>query len=217
MHDSETAEYKKHLNSLTNRELVKMADGAGIDIPSDPDRILIIRELLDSKLDEEIPQDHLTEKPNPETAELPRQYHITYLEVLPRDPQWVYVFWEIKAQDRERYEGDPRFEGYALKALERKTNIEKPTEYDFTDSFFVPVNPEDNSRYLGFPRSGDFRIALWLRGFETSLIVSRIFTLPRFLNSPGNEAYLARPLIRLSGAADFAILRDAEKVSHCRV
>ena len=216
MHDSETAEYKKHLNSLTNRELVKMADGAGIDIPSDPDRILIIRELLDSKLDEEIPQDHLTEKPNPETAELPRQYHITYLEVLPRDPRWVYVFWEIKALDRERYESDPRFEGYALKALECQTGPGKSAENNFKEAFTVPVNPEDNSWYLGFPRSGIFRIALWLQGLETSLIVSRIFTLPRFLNSPENETFLARPLIRLSGAADLAVLRDAEKVSHCR-
>ena len=217
MLDSETSEYKSYLNSLTTRELVKLADGAGIDIPSDLDRIFIIRELLDNKLDEESSQEILIGKPNLVTAELPRQYHITYLEVLPRDPQWVYVFWEIKAQDRERYEGDPRFEGYALKALERKASTERPTEYGFTDSFFVPVNSGDNSRYLGFPRSGDFRIALWLRGFETSLIVSRIFTLPRFLNSPGNEAYLDRPLIQLSGAADFAILRDAEKVSHCRV
>jgi hypothetical protein len=214
MLDSETAEFKTYLNSLTTRELVKMADEAGIDIPPDLERIFIIRELLDTKLDEGKPAEILIEKPNLKTAELPRQYHISYLEILPRDPQWVYVFWEIKPQDREKFESDPRFEGYALKALEQKTGREKSKENEFTESFTVPVDPDDNSWYLGFPRSGVFRIALWLLGFNTPLIVSRTFTLPRFLNSHGNEEYLARPLIRLSGAADFAVLRDAETISY---
>ena len=212
----EFSEYKTHLNSLTTRDLVKLADQAGIDIPPELDRIFIIRELLDNEIDNRRPEESLDEKPNQVTAELPRQYHITYLEVLPRDPQWVYVFWEIRAQDRERFEREPRFDGYALKALERKKQ-QSSLESSFSELFSVPIKPEDNSWYLGFPKDGVFRIALWVEGLNASLVFSRVFTFPRFLNSPENEEYLARPLIQLSGAADFEILRDAEKASRSRV
>ncbi|MCL1814510.1 MAG: DUF4912 domain-containing protein [Treponema sp.] len=212
------AEYKIYLNSLTTRDLIKLADRAGIDIPPDLDRTFIIRELLESRIDNDNDNDNdnvlefLDEKSSLATAELPRQYHITYLEILPRDPQWVFVFWEIKAQVREHFERDPRFEGYALKAYVRKCS-----ENTFVESFTVPVKKEDNSRYLGFPNGGIFRIALWVQGIETSLIVSRIFSLPRFLNNPENDEYLTRPLIRLSGAADFSVLRDAEKIPRSRL
>ena len=52
MLDHQTAEeYKAFLKSLTTRELQKLADSAGIDIPPDLDRIFIIRELLDDFFD----------------------------------------------------------------------------------------------------------------------------------------------------------------------
>ena len=209
MFDLETPE---HLKRLTTRELIKLADQAGIEIPPDLDRIFIIRELLDNVYDAEAPLEVLAEKPNLKTAQLPEQYHITYLEVLPRDPQWVHVFWEIKAQDRERLEADSRFEGYALKILECKTK-----DGNFTESFTVPVKPEDNSRYLGLSGGKIFRIALWAQGLDTLVILSRSFALPRSLNSAENEAYISHPLIKLSGAEDMAVLRNADRISHNRL
>ena len=230
MFDRETTEYKTYLESATTKELLKMADQAGISIPPDLDRIFIIRELLDNMLDEDsVPYSSSIMKMQPslqtgdmsplalKTAALPEQYHITYLEVLPRDPQWVYIFWEIKAMDRERYEADPRFEGYALKALENKKNYEtclkKYKDSDFTESFTVPVGKEDDSWYLGFPSPGLFRIVLWVRGINSSIIISRPFVLPPFLNSLYNKSHLASPLIELSGVSDFSVLRSAERES----
>ena len=216
MLESETTEYKAFLESITTRELVKLADKAGIDIPPDLDRFFIIRELLDNVLDEAAPIKALLEKPSLKTVSLPLHYHITYMEVLPRDPQWVYVFWEIKAQDRERYEIDPRFEGYVLKALENKNhgenNLEKCRDSDFIESYTVPVGKDDNSWYLGFTGAGIFRVALCVQGLNISLVLSPPFVLPRFLNSPGNEEYLTRPLIQLSGVSDFTILKTADRV-----
>ena len=238
MLDSETAKYKTFLESSTTKELIKLADQAGITIPPDLDRIFIIRELLDSVLDEETFSKPFFEKHNTsmkndsdtsitsnssfhvKTVSLPLQYHITYLEVLPRDPQWVYVFWEIKAQDRERYEADPGFEGYSLKALENKKSHENSTENckdgDFTESFTVPVGKEDNSWYLGFPSCGMYRIALWARGLNIMLVLSRPFVLPTFLNNRENSNYLTSPLIQLSGVSDFSVLRSADRVSYNR-
>ena len=244
MLESEAAKYKTYLESITTRELVKLADKAGISTPPNLDRIFIIRELLDNALDEETPaapfskitpytenesytpDSDTAELPvpveevsshSPKTASLPLQYHITYLEVLPRDPQWVYVFWEIKAQERERYEADTRFEGYALKALENKKSTDLSAtnckDSDFTESFSVTVGKEDNSWYLGFPSGGVYRVALWIRGLNTTLIASRPFVLPKFLNSPGNKNLLTFPLIKLSGVSDFSVLRSTDRVS----
>jgi hypothetical protein len=128
------------------------------------------------------------------------------MEVLPRDPLWVYVCWELKAQDRERYEADSHFEGYALRAMEERNGA-------FIESFTVPVGTEDNSWYLGFSESGTFRVGLWVMGLNVCPVMSRTFTLPRFINSPGNEEILERPLNRLSGAADFNILKDRRRFS----
>jgi len=201
-------EYKAKLASLTTRELVKLADQSGIDITPGVDRFYIIRELLDNSFEEpsEEGEEPPAEKPDIKTVTLPKQYHINYIEALPRDPQWVYVCWELKAQDREHYEADENFEGYALRAMEEKNGA-------FTESFTVPVGMEDNSWYLGFNGGGSFRIGLWIVGLNICPIISRTFTLPRFINSPGNEEILERPLNRLSGAADFKILKDRRRFS----
>jgi hypothetical protein len=204
-------EYKANLAGLTTRELVKLADQSGIDLPPGFDRLFIIRELLENTFEEPSEEETPADKPDIKavdlrTAALPRQYQITYMEVLPRDPQWAYVCWELKAQDRERYEADCHFEGYALRAMEEKNGV-------FIESFTVPVGTEDNSWYLGFPGSGSFRIGLWVRGLNVCPVMSRAFTLPRFINSPGNEEIFEQPLNRLSGAADFDILRDRRRFS----
>jgi hypothetical protein len=200
-------EYKANLASLTTRELIKLADQSGIELSPGVDRLFIIRELLENTfeepLEEEPPAD---EKPDIKTVTLPKQYQITYMEALPRDPQWVYVCWELRAQDREHYEADYNFEGYALRAMEEKNGV-------FVESFTVPVGLEDNSWYLGFTGGGSFRIGLWIMGLNICPVMSRTFTLPRFINSPGNEEILERPLNRLSGAADFSVLKDQRRLS----
>ncbi|MDR2211924.1 MAG: DUF4912 domain-containing protein [Spirochaetaceae bacterium] len=205
----EAAEFKLYLESLTTRELFTMADAGGIDLPPDLDRPFIIRELLDAEFDEDVSQP-LSEVPEFTTAPLPRQYHITYLEVLPRDPQWVYAFWEIKAQDKENCERSSRFDGYELRIMELLSL--KPVE-----SFVIPVGTEDNSWYLNFPpKEGMFRLELRARGLPGALAVSRSFILPRFLNGPGNRDILSCPLLWLSGAEDLIILRNTDGISRFR-
>jgi hypothetical protein len=210
MAGEETARFRSYLENLTTQELIKLADHSGIDIPPELDRLFIIRELLENKFEEDL-SEPLLERPDLVTASLPKQYHITFLEVLLRDPQWAYVFWEIKAQDREHYEHLPQFEGYELRILEIK-------ESKVFESFTVSVGMEDNSWYLGFPpRGGTFQVALWVKEPALVLASSRPFVLPRFLNGPGSEEILAKPLVQLSGAEDFAVLRTADRFSRLRL
>jgi hypothetical protein len=153
-----------------------------------------------------------------EAAALPKQYNITFLEVLIRDPLWAFVFWEIKNHDKELYEQAPDFGGYYLRVIPLNGGIEGPKE----DSFTVSVGINDTAWYLGFPPAeGRYRVDLCvLRGSdEIVLAVSRPFMLPRLLNMPlksGGQSlgqvYL-NPLAGLSGAEEFPVIRNADRLS----
>jgi hypothetical protein len=198
------------LERLTTRELARMADREGIDIPPDLDRIFIIQELLEQELmkDGEDPPFPEMEAPPPGKmpVPLPRHYNITWLEILPRDPLWAFAFWEIKAQDRERFEAAAEFNGYCLRASLTGAGA----------AFTVPVGGDDNAWYLGFPpRRGEYTVELCVsfrgetRGLEEpvykTLAASAPFTLPRgAAGQTGWEEIPDNPLIRLSGAACFS-------------
>ncbi|MDR0599547.1 MAG: DUF4912 domain-containing protein [Treponema sp.] len=232
------ADFKARLETLTTGELLALADQSGIDIPPDLDRPFIIRELLDNEYEEaSSPEPPLEELDMTESEEpvrrrgkrcsgkrglagfqdltlLSHRYQAAFLEVLPRDPQWVYVFWEIGTQDRERIENSPRFEGYVLKSLELRETTKGSTKQ--IESFTIPVGIQDSSWYVSFPSGGTFQMELWARGLERSLVLSRPFALPRFLNTPGGGERF-QPLIELSGAADFAVLHAPDRVLRRRL
>jgi hypothetical protein len=225
---------RSYLESLTTRELIRMADREGIDIPPDLERVFIIQELLETDSLESPPEPKEQGRLSP--VPLPKQYNITYLEVLLRDPLWVFAFWEIKKYDRELFENSEDFEGYCLRVSslgsalspDRKTSGEKTPRSETV--FTVSVGVEDTAWYLGFPpQGGEFYVELCVRFrnsrepdrngtdmFLKSLAVSRPFSMPRLFNPPENEETLKNLLIRLSGAEYFSILRNTERFSAAR-
>jgi len=159
---------RAYLESLTTSELIRMADTWGIDIPPDLDRIFIIEELLESASEDTAETaetaSFFSDEPSvpgepkaadsDETAPLPRQYNITFIEVMIRDPLWAFVFWEIKAADKEQLEKAQDLNGYYLKvspfdkpAGASGDSVRRPDEAD--GIFTVPVKSDDNSWYLG--------------------------------------------------------------------
>ena len=206
-----------YLESLTTQDLIKLADVHGVDIPPDLDRIFIIEELLDltsGDLDDDdvvIVESHSKMS---ESVILPKQYNITFIDLFVRDPLWVYIFWEIKGSDREVFEKAADFEGYSLKVS--PWNRVAPDEI-----FTVPLEPEDNARYLGFPpaegencRNRSYKIELLaLRGGNGILLAdSGSFKLPSL--SPRKEKQEDSenfPLIFLSGIKDLNILRNEDR------
>jgi hypothetical protein len=215
-----------YLDSLSTNELAALADRYGIDIPPGLERVFIIEELLEIALGDDYEMEKHDAAPPVstdflESAVLPKQYNITFLEVLIRDPLWAFVFWEIKNHDKERYERSPDFGGYHLKVIPLDREAAGPKE----DSFTVPVGMNDTAWYLGFPPAeGRYRVDLCvLRGNdEVVLAVSRLFMLPRLLNmplksgeqNPGNmEKVYLNPLAGLSGAGEFPVIRNADRLS----
>jgi hypothetical protein len=217
---------RPYLDSLTTQELARMADDRGIDIPADLDRIFVIEELLDYERAEEAEketEDSLSESPDYlETAPIPRQYNITFIDVMVRDPLWAFVFWEVKEHDREIFEKNPDFSGYFLRV---SPVGEEDSRGDL--SFTVQVDGGDAGRYLGFSeyppedlREEAFRVELCagFGGTWEALAVSRSFRLPRLQKTipPDQESALLPSLPVLSGLNEFPILRSADRMSHPR-
>jgi hypothetical protein len=189
---------RPYLESLTTRELIRMADREGIDIPPDLERVFIIQELLESENPESSPEILGKHILNP--VPLPKQYNITFLEIMIRDPHWVFAFWEIKSHDKQRLEESPDFDSYSL----RLHSLDSDT------SFTVRVGNDDTAWYLSFPpQGGSFKVELLaIQKKETILAVSKPFTMLKLLDTPENEACLKNPLVRLSGAERFSVLRN---------
>jgi hypothetical protein len=210
---------RPYLESLTTEELIKWADLYGVDIPLGLDRVFIIEELLEIALSEVEPEEEHVEEPGkkfPESVLLPRQYNITFLEILVRDPLWAFVFWEIKSSDREVFEKAPDFNGYFLKVC--------PCGPSPQEAFTVFLTPEDSAWYLGFPpaeenektKERDYKIELYAErgGEEIMLAATNPFRLPALcprIERQEDHGLNKYPLIQLSGIDDFHILRNEDR------
>jgi hypothetical protein len=206
------------LESLSTDELIKIADSFGIDIPPELERIFIIEEVLEAaNAEQQEIADVIEVNPSySETVLLPKQYNISYIEVIIRDPLWVFVFWEIKGHEREIHENADNFKGYCLHVIPLdKDGKECQSE---EDSFSVLVGKEDNARYLGFPGHTEqdlncYIIKLYVIRDESELLIisSAPFYLPR-LNENENITNISHnPLIRLSGAQDLSITKNTDR------
>jgi hypothetical protein len=212
------------LESLTTAELIRLADRVGIDVPPGLERIVIIRELLETLDDpaEDFGEEALfpvEEKRLPaSSAPFPRHYNITYVNVLVRDPLWAFAFWEINAHDRELHEKAGDFDGYCLR-VEPEPAAASPLSKAVGDSSFtVQVGAGDSAWYLGFsPPGGTFRVELAALHREKPVVlsVSEPFTLPNLHEPLGNRYSKAshNPLLRLSGIDEFTILRNTSRLS----
>jgi len=230
-HPSGSYPSRSHLESLTTPELIKLADSSGIDIPPGLDRIFIIEELLDffTMDEEEIPNESdLQDIVLLESAPLPKQYNITFIEVMIRDPLWAFVFWEVKSQDKEQFEKLDTFDGYYLKV--------SPIPFIPEGVFTVPLGNNDTTRYISFnpdispgsntgsnPKTLDqsrYKVELCagIDGEETILAASDPVILPGLPEHPTEsdkklmEGALSNPLNRLSGYGDFSVIRKNERL-----
>ncbi|GHV68492.1 DUF4912 domain-containing protein [Spirochaetia bacterium] len=225
------------LESLSTGELCVLAERYGIDMPPDPERTFIIEELLDFtsdpwsadlesaadqsdlglRFDDDDPGNGdaelspLGESDSPESSPLPKQYNITFIDFLIRDPLWAFVFWEFNCNDKIQFEKDPGFGGYFLRVTPAEGNVGKG------ESFTVTVGSDDHAWYLGFPPSGGrYTVALCaLRGEEETVLArSRPFRMPGLYQMPDETS--ANPLIQLSGAEDFQVFRHGDRLSRCK-
>jgi hypothetical protein len=210
---------KPYLETLATHELVQLADSFGVDIPSELDRLFIIEELLVALEEEEddsvgamlaSPRKFVEKRIN-EPVPMPKQYNITFIEVMLRDPLWAFTFWEVKNADKELYERDTAFNGYQLNVIPESATGEP---------FVIPVGVHDDAWYIGFPpEGGRFTVELCVvlrDATKITLAVSHPFSMPRLFNPAADAALYENPLTRLSGLADFTILRNVDRESRIK-
>jgi hypothetical protein len=229
-----------YLESLSTGELIELAAQHGLDIPHGLERVFIIEELFYLGHKAEDPAQHDInhgDKRHDDFKEykvLPRQYHVSFVEVLVRDPLWAFVFWEIKAYDKYHNEDAEGNEGYCLRVIPLKEGPLKEggLQPDRSASFIVAVDKDDNGRYLGFPPDEERRymIELCMQNHEsfTVLAESRPFTLPCLIKpkvdtpvssctpvtTASNEfmqAVYRNPLAQLSGVDRFSLVHSEDR------
>ncbi|QQO11266.1 DUF4912 domain-containing protein [Breznakiella homolactica] len=228
---------RSHLESLSTNELINLADSMGIDIPPDLDRIFIIEEILELNLDfefeEEADENRLVEASLSVPVPLPKQYNITFIEVMLRDPAWAFVFWEVKNSDKDMWEHASDFNGYFLSVYpvaHDGTPLSVPKKKasgddeknspppDDENTFTISVAASDNAWYLNIPPAeGWYRIDLCvMKGQEEEVLASsRPFRVPN-VSDPYAAEYKKGPLssiLRLSGLDDAHILRNVDRAS----
>jgi hypothetical protein len=223
---------RAYFESLTTEDLIKIADDLGVEIPHDLDRIHVIDELLEFFLgDAEEPNNsqkpEMKDSVQHESVPLPKNYNITFIEVMIRDPLWAFVFWEIKGSDKEQLEKAHDFNGYYLKLTpldDPDNSFPRETEGVFT----VPVRNEDTARYLGFTppaveknsqaQQSKYKVEFCACVGEEEIVlaVSNTIKLPGLPELPNRavkqEPELSEnPLLSLSGYGDFRILCKNER------
>jgi len=218
MEDNYVPVTRTWLESLSTDELIKLADTYGVDIPPELERIFIIEELLEiTNAQQEEITDAIEVNPSySESVLLPKQYNISFIDVIIRDPLWVFVFWEIKGQDRETHENAGDFKGYILRVIPLDNEGKEFQSQEV--SFTVSVNKEDNARYLGLTEhteqnSGSYVIKLSvIRGeSELPIITSAPFFMPPLIENEKINEICSNPLIRLSGAQDVSIIKNTDR------
>ena len=222
---------RSKLESLSTDELISLADTYGIDIPAGLERIFIIEELLFySSADKPKNSEEMEVSPSyHESVLLPKQYNISYIEAIVRDPLWIYVFWEVKGHDREIYENAADFNGYCLRLIPLDSEGKEPKSKENT--FTVAVNIEDNARYLGIAPaakeieasgsgseaflhdSNCYVIKLGvIRGSAELHIASSLpFYMPLLSENEAINSLSRNDLIRLSGIQDLSITRNTDR------
>lgn len=166
-----------YLETLAFKDLVKLADEYGVDVPQDLDRRFLIAELLELAQEESNVSDVqmiITDDDEEETEEvnLPANYNETQVGAILRNPAWLFVFWNVSEFDANRIK-------HQKETLYLKINTYKKSENSMiTDSFEVQVLDESQEQYVLLPKGIDFvkveLLACKINSQETMAVSSEI-------------------------------------------
>ncbi len=113
---------------------------------------------------------------------LPLYYGEDYLVLLPRDPYWLFTYWEVSTPTRNLFESEVNRNWDSLDLLLRvhrfnQENAEEESHFD------IQITPSSNNWYIkaGVPNKKyrvDLGCLLPEKGFKT-IMVSNMVTTPR--------------------------------------
>ncbi len=139
-----------YLETLSTADLIELAEEYDLDIPENLNRRFVISELLEiaNELNEEIIDDfEVSEEAVETTTDLPLTYNETQIDVILRNPAWVYVFWDISSSDLQEIINSNDFSKLIL-----KVNFwESATSDKIIDLCELTISTEDRAQYIFLP------------------------------------------------------------------
>lgn len=90
------------------------------------------------------------------STEIPEKYDDFYLRVLPRDPQWMYVYWELpdgtNGSSEKAIRADSEISQWVLRVkASSSADVKNPSD---GCQFDIPINLADSSSYVKLPEPG---------------------------------------------------------------
>ena len=139
---------RAYLETLTTEALVRLGDEFGVDIPPTLNRRLIIGELLEVQ-DEFYSNAPASSSfadalPQGSTDTVPESYNETQINILLRDPGWIFVFWDFRSVEFSACTSQRGFETFGL----RVSFFEDRDLTRLKDSYNITVSPSDRKWYV---------------------------------------------------------------------
>lgn len=220
----------ERLNGLSIDALYELSDKMGLDLPADLERVFIVEALLEAfeedSADRKSASDaavHIEEKKysGSELDEIDasldaapcieRRYNETVIHAIARDPEWAFVFWDVRDDELDGLRVADGFTGLFLRVI-------KEPSYDGkgTTSFDVVVDVDDDHWYLHLPEEDrSYRIDLYARNGSRSRLLahSSVIRTPRGLLAD-SFADLGSGCAELAALSGLASLEIAQVPDH---
>jgi hypothetical protein len=170
---------------LSDVELRTLADRMGLNLPEGLDRLFMLEEIVEAMDDESQERrfahdapGHVEEKKfsgayqaslGPD-SELPlSRYHETCIRAMPRDPSWVFAYWDLSEAQRSAAAPEEGDSELFLRVSEYSRTSDSRREY-----FDIPVSRDDFRWYINVPHPGArYRIDLCMHSTPRVKVLAR--------------------------------------------
>jgi len=202
------------LSMLSDKELLLLAERIGIYIPEGLDRVFIVEEIISALEDEDRDRvfshdgtGHVEEKklsggtfvprPSSERVSIPERYNETMIRALPRDPSWIYAYWDIAEQKRSPLLEEDSEAGLFLRVSELDPQSEHKKDF-----FDIGISLDDWKWYINVPQPGStYRVDLCVHKGDKikALARSNEVRMPIYYMRRAQLPQITKSLLILSG------------------
>lgn len=202
------------LSLLTDQELALLAERMGVFLPEGLARPFIVEEIISALEDDDRERvfshdgtGHVEEKklsgasyasmkPS-ELSGVPERYNETMIRALPRDPAWIYAYWDISEQKRLPMSEEEAGCGLFLRVVELHHSGEHRKDF-----FDIGISLDDCKWYINVPQPGSaYRVDLCQHKLDKTKVLARSneVKMPLFyLRKSANVPQVTKSLLILS-------------------
>lgn len=190
----------ERLTGLSIEALYALAEKMGLDLPAGLERLFVMESILEAFEEDLVDRkssgktaSHMEEKKfsGSELDEIDasldaapcieNRYNETVIHIIPRDPEWAFVFWDIKDDDLDGLCWGNEYAGLLLLVC-----MNQRPDGSCQDSFDVTVKQDDDHWYLQLPEAdSEYRVELYAQCNPRPRLLARsnVIRTPRALTA----------------------------------